>query len=953
MTGVAVHGEARGGAVVDRALVAAGQGADAGGLQRELTFQRNGTILICGEQYNIAQGAPVQTEHTDIAGAVGVDGAGKGGRCDGIAAAVVGVDERLAVRGTDRRLRVHRETGVAVVVDGALLQEDGCLVQQGTVGIVIQAQVMQMTGRADANLRRGAGQGGALDHAADEVGIEEVGDVIHRHLTVEGGGHLTGIDQRIGQAYQPVAAADILSVPKRVSIFYTAQGIGDGDGVRRLGAVDHAVAVVHDGAAGTEGGAVGTQETVGAVAVFFIVGQRAGLEIRLPVAVVGQTGEPGVGVGAQAHVVHEVVGHGVACLRGKGGAQDLYALCAVLAAPFGVIDEAGAGQIVPAGEQVIDSVYVSRVRAGSGGLDGGVGQLHVGAQADAGTVTGLEAVAAGELTAGETGGGAGALEAGGVAVGQGDIGGAVAGAYQAAGDAVIGGGVQVAVRVGMVHSQSSTARIAHQAAGIADALNHGSREAAADGQRAVAAACQTARRAAAEPDVLFGLGAEFVAGGTEIHLTVEDLGLAAETAGQAAGIAGGGDVGAAEAQVFQRAGEGGKKTAVAGGVHGQTVNDWVVDLAVHGGLALAVGQAAVGDGRERAGAVQAVPAVVGVFVDKLDILLLHGAGDAVGQAGGRVQILQVAGVGNNGGVAAANLGKQTVGGQRAGGGVHQTVLTRHLHGDGQVRAGGQIFVFEAGLLAEAHTVRQRVQDHGGGVGEIVGLDLAAGQLDAGGAVDAVGDGHIEVQRLHRRVAGDAQKKLLFVDDLHMGRQLAGDLGLHTVAAVIAHDGAGAQPAITEPQGIEAVKVICQGFFTVKHGVDAAAGGVELDHPMVVPQLAVHLALREDGRGGGVFAGLGGGGHIVQGGFPLGGVQRRVVQGLQILRIAVGNAAIGQQLGQLVLGRVVDDLRLGVQFCLAQVALMAGDGDHGQAHQHDQNGDRDEDFGQRKAGIILF
>ena len=953
MTGVAVHGEACGGAVVDRALVAAGQGADAGGLQRELTFQRNGTILIGGEQYDIAQGAPVQTEHTGIAGAVGVDGAGKGGRCDGIAAAVVGVDERLAVRGTDRRLRVHRETGVAVVVDGALLPEDGCLVQQGTVGVVIQAQVVQMTGRADANLRRGAGQGGALDHAAGEVGIEEVGDVIHRHLTVEGGGHLTGIDQLVGQANQPVAAADILSVPKRVSIFYTAQGIGDGDGVRRLGAVDHAVAVVHDGAAGTEGGTVGTQEAVGAVAVFFIVGQCAGLEIRLPVAVVGQTGEPGVGVGAQAHVVHEVVGHGVACLRGKGGAQDLYALCAVLAAPFSVIDEAGGGQIVPAGEQVIDSVYVGGSRAGSGGLDGGVGQLHVSAQADAGTVTGLEAVAAGELTAGETGGGAGALEAGGVAVGQGDIGGAVAGAYQAAGDAVIGGGIQVAVRVGMVRSQSSAVRIAHQAAGIADALNHGSREAAADGQRAVAAACQTARRAAAEPDVLFGLGAEFVAGGTEIHLTVEDLGLAAETAGQAAGIAGGSDVGAAKAQVFQRAGEGGKKTAVAGGVHGQTVNDRVVDLAVHGGLALAVGQAAVGDGRERAGAVQAVPAVVGVFVDKLDILLLHGAGDAVGQAGGRVQILQVAGVGNNGGVAAANLGKQTVGGQRAGGGVHQTVLARHLHGDGQVRAGGQIFVFEAGLLAEAHTVRERVQDHGGGVGEIVGLDLAAGQLDAGGAVDAVGDGHIEVQRLHRRVAGDAQKKLLFVDDLHMGRQLAGDLGLHTVAAVIAHGGAGAQPAITEPQGIEAVKVVGQVFFTVKHGVDAAAGGVELDHPMVVPQLAVHLILRQDGRGGGAFAGLGGGGHIVQGGFSLGGVQRCVVQGLQILRIAVGNAAIGQQLGQLVLGRVVDDLRLGVQFCLAQVALMAGDGDHGQAHQHDQDGDRDEDFGQRKAGIILF
>ena len=494
MTGVAVHGEARGGAVVDRALVAAGQGADAGGLQRELTFQRNGTILIGGEQYDIAQGAPVQTEHTGIAGAVGVDGAGKGGRCDGIAAAVVGVGEGMGVAAADGPLLCdRRESGggpaIGAVVHRTLLLEGGTTIQTGRVRVVVQAQVVQMTGRADANLRRGAGQGGALDHAAGEVGIEEVGDVIHRHLTVEGGGHLTGIDQLVGQEYQPVFAVEFDGIPQGGGACRIAQGIGNGDGVRGLGAVDHAVAVIHDGAAGTEGGAVGTQEAVGAVAVFFIVGQRAGLEIRLPVAVVGQTGEPGIGVGAQAHVVHEVVGHGVACLRGKGGAQDLYALCAVLAAPFGVIDEAGAGQIVPAGEQVIDSVYVGGSRAGSGGLDGGVGQLHVGAQADAGTVTGLESVTAGELAAGETGGGAGALEAGGVAVGQGDIGGAVAGAYQAAGDAVIGGGIQVAVRVGMVHSQSSAVRIAHQAAGIADTLNHGSREAAADGQRAIAAAC--------------------------------------------------------------------------------------------------------------------------------------------------------------------------------------------------------------------------------------------------------------------------------------------------------------------------------------------------------------------------------------------------------------------------------------------------------------------------------
>ena len=85
-----------------------------------------------------------------------------------------------------------------------------------------------------------------------------------------------------------------------------------------------------------------------------------------------------------------------------------------------------------------------------------------------------------------------------------------------------------------------------------------------------------------------------------------------------------------------------------------------------------------------------------------------------------------------------------------------------------------------------------------------------------------------------------------------------------------------------------------------------------------------------------------------------GLGGTVVVGMQTLEAALpGSYTHLDVYKRQVLGRVVDDRRLGVQLRLAQVSLMAGYGDHGQAHQHDQDGDRDEDFGQRKAGIILF
>ena len=118
-------------------------------------------------------------------------------------------------------------------------------------------------------------------------------------------------------------------------------------------------------------------------------------------------------------------------------------------------------------------------------LGGGVGELFTAVQPGTGAVTGVDDVAVGQLTAHQTRHDVGLLEAGGVAVPQGDIRRADAAADEAAGGA---GGVEVAVSVGMFHIDGAgAADIAHQTAGVAAALQHGGGEAVADGEIIAAA----------------------------------------------------------------------------------------------------------------------------------------------------------------------------------------------------------------------------------------------------------------------------------------------------------------------------------------------------------------------------------------------------------------------------------------------------------------------------------
>ena len=966
LVGVAADGVARGGAVVDSALAAASQRAGVGGAQGDGTPEGDRAGGLAGEEDDIAQGAAVQTEETGVGTVLGT-GEGHGG--DGVFAAVVDVGEGSGIGGADGLLDGDGGTIKAVVpviggvVDGALLLEHGAAGQGRAVLGVVEAERVQLPGGADGDLRGGIRAVGTLGDAAGEVGGEPVGDVIRLQLQVEVGGDLGGVHQVDGQREEVVVVClvnkDGIGGVEDVGLLgAVVQGEAEGDVGSGAAVEDHAVAVAQDGETVGQGGEVGAAEAVGAVGVDLVVGQGTGLELRLPVAVVGQAGEAGVGVGTEAHAGHQVVGHGAAGLGGEGCVQAVrHGGGAVGAAPGLVGGVGGAGKVLGAMGHIVGVVRLEGTGGGRRGPGGGVGEPAGGIQGGADGVAIGEGVTAGEFAAGETGGGGGGQEARGVALPQGDVCRAGAAADKAAGGTIEGGGVQVAVGVGVPHMDGGgAADIAHKAASVLGALQHGGSKAVGDGQVKGALTHQAAHSGAPEPDVLFGFGAEFVPGGTEVHLAAVDDSGAAEGAHKAAGGAGGGDVRAAEADAAQGAAEAVEQAAAAGGAHRKAVDDRVVLLAVHQDGAGVAGQVSIADGTELQTAVQGGPVVIGTVVDELDVLLLQGSSDGTGQAGVLVQILQVAGVVDHGsGAAVLQGGEEAVGGELSGDGVHQLAVADHLDLDGQVGAGGQ--GIEPPLLAEAHAVGELVQHHGGGVGAVGHAELRAGDLHTGGGVaEAVGDGHVEVQGVAGGSAGDLQQQALLVLDLELGGEGAGVLGLGTVAAVIAHNGAVLQTPVPGTQVVEAVEGVGHGLLAVEHGVDAAAGRVILNDPVGVPQLLFQLVLGQDGVGGGGGVLLGVGGGIVQGGgsvLVLLRVPGDIVQGQSAVGGVVRAAPVGLQLGETVLRRHVDGLRLAVQLRLTQTALVTGNGDHGQPHQHDEDGHGQQYLRQGEAPCIPF
>ena len=111
---------------------------------------------------------------------------------------------------------------------------------------------------------------------------------------------------------------------------------------------------------------------------------------------------------------------------------------------------------------------------------------------------------------------------------------------------------------------------------------------------------------------------------------------------------------------------------------------------------------------------------------------------------------------------------------------------------------------------------------------------------------------------------------------------------------------------------------------------------------------------QDAPGGGGVGAFGGGGDVVQGAggvLILLGVPGDVVQGRGPVLAVLVAAAAGLQLGEPVLGRQIDGLRLGIQLRLADIALVAADGDHGQRQQDDEDGQCQQHLRQREAPSI--
>ena len=82
--------------------------------------------------------------------------------------------------------------------------------------------------------------------------------------------------------------------------------------------VDHAVAVALHRFCRGQRLNVGAEEAVAPISVLFIVHQCAVFKLRLPVAVMGQVFQLGIGVQRQAQTFHQVVGIGIAVLSGEG-----------------------------------------------------------------------------------------------------------------------------------------------------------------------------------------------------------------------------------------------------------------------------------------------------------------------------------------------------------------------------------------------------------------------------------------------------------------------------------------------------------------------------------------------------------------------------------------------------------------------------------------------------------
>ena len=341
-----------------------------------------------------------------------------------------------------------------------------------------------------------------------------------------------------------------------------------------------------------------------------------------------------------------------------------------------------------------------------------------------------------------------------------------------------------------------------------------------------------------------------------------------------------------------------------------------------------------------------------------------------------MQILQVTTAGNIGRVLLTVLlvGENAVVGNRNALGGNQAALRVlfHLQLDADIGTGGNLplGVFIKAALFGIQAVQNPLMLIAGSGGELGGYLLDADLLlllrtfqvvPIGLVVLVVDvDGKLQLHGLGHQ-AGEGDLQLFGVFHINVGNQRVTEGDGGQVAAVVADAGPVVQTQLLHTQAVQPqlqrFAHLLDGLLAVEHGIHRAGLRAELDDPVVVPQLAVHTADRQNGGRAGILQNV----PISQGGLDITDFVRLVV----VIRRVKGTAgpldhvavpfggvelleAAGFQGGQPVLGGHVDDLRLAVQLPLADIFPQLHQARHTDGQQDDNQRHHNQDLHQREA-----
>ena len=342
-----------------------------------------------------------------------------------------------------------------------------------------------------------------------------------------------------------------------------------------------------------------------------------------------------------------------------------------------------------------------------------------------------------------------------------------------------------------------------------------------------------------------------------------------------------------------------------------------------------------------------------------------------------MQVLQVTAVGNVGRVLLAVLlvGENAVVGDRNALGGDQAALgvLFHLQLDADIGAGRNLplgVFIEAALFGIQAVQNPLVLIAGGGrqlggylpdadllllllTCQIVPVGLVVLVVDVDGKLQLHGLGH---------PAGEGDLQLFGILHHNAGNQRVAEGNGGQVAAVVADAGPVVQTQLLHTQAVQPqlqrfFALLLDGLLAVEHGIHRTGFRAELDDPVVVPQLAVHTADRQNGGRAGILQNV----PISQGGLDITDFVRLVV----VIRRVKGTAgpldhvavpfggvelleAAGFQGGQPVLGGHVDDLCLAVQLPLADIFPQLHQARHTDGQQDDNQRHHNQDLHQREA-----